>query len=131
MTINFKQIAQSQTALSPIMVGREKLNTEDILGKDLTIVAFDFAPKFDQNGNVVADDNGVVDEFGVVVFMEYPEKYYCVGAVFTKVCKAWAAAYQTAAEASDDLAREGGVRVRFRASKTKKGNSLTSVDILD
>lgn len=131
MSFNFKQAAQAQTSLSPIMVGKEKLETEDVLNKDLTIIGFDFAPKFDQNGNPIVDDNGVPDEFGVVVFKEHPDCYYCVGAVFSKVCKAWAAPFQTVKDASAALEAEGGVRVRFKASKTKKGNNLTSVDILD
>lgn len=132
MSFNFKQVAQENTLLSAIMAGKEKLETEDILDKDLTIVAFDFAPKFDQQGNPVVDSStGEVDTFGVVVFAEHPDKYYCVGAVFTKVCHAWAAGFDSAQEASEALAAEGGVRVRFSASKTKKGNNLTAVDILN
>lgn len=132
MSFNFKQVAQENTLLSAIMAGKEKLETEDILDKDLTIVSFDFAPKFDQQGNPVVDSStGEVDTFGVVVFAEHPNKYYCVGAVFTKVCHAWAAGFDSAQEASEALAAEGGVRVRFSASKTKKGNNLTAVDILN
>lgn len=130
-TFNFKQAAQAQTSLSPIMVGKEKLETEDVLNRDLTIIGFDFAPKFDQNGNPIVDENGVPDEFGVVVFKEHPDSYYCVGTVFSKVCKAWAAPFQTVKAASEALEAEGGVRVRFKSGKTKKGNNLTSVDILD
>ena len=128
---NFKATAQAQTLLSPIMVGREKLDTEDVLNRDLTIIGFDFAPKFDQNGNPIADENGVPDEFGVVVFKEHPDSYYCVGTVFSKVCKAWAAPFPTVKAASAALEAQGGVKVRFRASKTKKGNNLTTVDILE
>lgn len=130
-TFNFKQVAQTQTLLSPIMVGKEKLETEDVVNRELTIIGFDFAPKFDQNGNPIVDENGVPDEFGVVVFKECPDNYYCVGTVFSKVCKAWAAPFQTVKAASDALEAEGGVRVRFKPGKTKKGNNLTSVDILD
>lgn len=131
MSFNFKQVAQENTLLSSIMVGKEKLETEDILDKELTIIGFDFAPKFDQQGKPVVDENGEVDTFGVVVFAEHPDKYYCVGAVFTKVCHAWAAGFESAQEASSALAAEGGVRVKFSASKTKKGNNLTAVDILN
>lgn len=131
MSFNFKKVAQENTLLSAIMVGKEKLETEDILDKELTIVGFDFAPKFDQQGKTVADENGEVDTFGVVVFAEHPDKYYCVGAVFTKVCHAWAAGFASAQEASAALAAEGGVRVKFSASKTKKGNNLTAVEILN
>ena len=132
MSFNFKQVAQENTLLSAIMVGKEKLETEQVINKELTIIAFDFAPKFDQAGNRIIDTNtGEVDEFGVVVFAEMPDHYYCVGAVFTKVCKAWASAFESAAEASEALAAEGGVRVKFTLSKTKKGNNLTAVEILN
>lgn len=132
MSFDFKKSAQENTLLSAIMVGKEKLETEDILDKELTIIGFDFAPKFDQQGKPVLDaSTGEVDTFGVVVFAEYPDKYYCVGAVFTKVCHAWAAAFNSTQEASVALATEGGVRVKFSASKTKKGNNLTAVEILN
>lgn len=132
MSFNFKQAAQESTLLSPIMAGKEKLDTEDILNKELTIIGFDFAPKFDQQGSPIVDTStGEADTFGVVVFQEYPESYYCVGAVFTKVCHTWAAPFNSAKEASDALMNEGGVRVKFTSGKTKKGNNLTSVQILD
>lgn len=131
MSFNFKQVAQENTLLSAIMVGKEKLETDDILDKELTIIGFDFAPKFDQQGNPIANEMGEVDTFGVVVFAEYPDKYYCVGAVFTKVCHAWAAGFSSPQEASAALAAEGGVKVKFSASKTKKGNNLTAVEILN
>lgn len=132
MAFDFKKIAQENTLLSPIMVGKEKLDTDEIINQELTIVAFDFAPKFDQNGNpVINTQTGEVDTFGVVVFAEHPENYYCVGAVFTKVCHAWAAGFESAEQASKALEEEGGVKVIFRPSKTKKGNNLTSVEILN
>lgn len=129
---SFKKVAQEQTLLSPIMADKTKLETEDVLNKELTIIAFDFAPKFDQAGNPMVDPStGEVDTFGVVVFKEMEDCYYCVGTVFTKVCKAWEAPFENAAEASAALAQEGGVRVRFTQGKTKKGNNLTAVQILD
>lgn len=129
---DFKKVAQEETSLSAIMVGREALKTDDVLNKELTIIAFDFAPKFDKAGNVIVDEStGEAETYGVVVFKEYPANYYGAGAVLTKVCHAWAAGFTSPEEASVALESEGGVRVRFRASKTKKGNNLTSVDILD
>lgn len=131
MGFNFKKVAQENTLLCRLMVGREKLDTDDIIDKELTIIGFDFAPKFDREGNAIADENGQADVFGVVIFNELPNSYYCVGTVFTKVCKAWAAPFATVEEASDALAVEGGVKVKFTASKTKKGNNLTAVEILN
>lgn len=132
MAFDFKKVAQENTSLSPVMVGKDKLETDEILNKDLTIIEFGFAPKFDKEGNVVVDDStGEVDTFGVVVFKEIPNKYYCVGTVFTKVCKAWAAGFDSPEEASVALESEGGVKVRFTPSKTKKGNNLTAVEIIN
>lgn len=131
MGFDFKKAAQENTLLCRLMVGREKLDTDDIIDKELTIIGFDFAPKFDREGNAIVDENGQADVFGVVIFNELPSSYYCVGTVFTKVCKAWAAPFATVEEASDALAVEGGVKVKFTASKTKKGNNLTAVEILN
>lgn len=133
MAFNFKQVAQDSTQLCRLMSGREKLDTSEVVAEDsLTIIAFDFAPKFDQQGNPVAiPETGEQDTFGVVVFAEYPDRYYNVGTVFTKVCKAWAAGFSGDAEAaSAALAKDGGVKVRFSEGKTKKGNNLVNVDIL-
>lgn len=129
---NFKQAAQEATVLCKLMQGREKLDTQDVVGKDLTIIAFDFAPKFDQQGNPVVDmATGEQDVFGVVVFKEYPDNYYNVGTVFTKVAKTWAEEYKgDTVQASVDLAAQGGVSVRFSEGKTKRGNNLVNVEII-
>lgn len=129
---SFKKSAEEAILLSPIMVGREKLDTEEILNQPLTIIAFDFAPKFDEKGTPIVDpDTGEAETFGVVVFQEKPDFYYCVGTVFTKVCKTWAAAFSSPVEASEALEAEGGVKVKFTSGKTRGGKNLTSVDILN
>ncbi len=132
MAFNFKQVAQESTLLCKLMQNREKLETDEVVGQDLTIIAFDFAPKFDSEGNRVADpETGEQDTFGVVVFAEYPDRYYNVGTVFTKVCKNWAEGFSGDAEAaSSALEKSGGVKVRFNMTRTKKGNNLVAVDIL-
>ena len=127
----FKKIAQDSTVLCKLMSGREKIDTDDVIGKKLTITAFDFAPKSDKNGQPIVDEStGLVDQYAVITFKEMPDKYYNCGIVFTKVCKAWMDGYETPAEASEDLAGEGGVMVEFIATKTKGGNNLVSVEII-
>lgn len=130
---DFKASAQASTLLAAIMVGRDKLSTQDIVNQELTIIGFDFAPKFDQQGNPVVDQfTGEADTFGVVIFSEYPDKYYCVGTVFTKVCRAWAAAFNGSTSiASEALKEQGGVKVRFTQSSTRHGRNLTNVEILN
>lgn len=132
MAFNFKAVAQQATSLCPLMSGKEKLSTDDVVNKTLTIVAFDFAPKFNKDGTPVVDpETGEADTFGVVVFKEMPDRYYSVGVVFTKVCRMWAAGFDGDAEAaSQSLAESGGVQVKFAMSKTKAGNNLVNVIIV-
>lgn len=127
----FKQIAVENVSLCKLMVGREKIETGDIIGEQLTIIAFDFAPKFDDAGSpIVNPETGEADVYSVVTFQEAPGKYYCGGSILTKICQAWAAGYDSPEKASEDLEKEGGVKVSFRSTRTRGGKSLTSVDII-
>lgn len=132
MAFNFKEAAQAATQLSPIMVGRKKIKTEDIINKELTIIGFDFAPKFDESSQPIVNvETGEVDTYGIIIFKEIPDAYYCVGVVFTKVCHAWATEFGSARDASTELEKSGGVKVRFTSSRTNTGKNLTNVEILD
>lgn len=128
----FKKVAQEATVLCPLMSGREKMTTRDVTKEDkLTIIAFDFAPKFDDDGQrIVNPDTGEIDSYAVLVFAEFPDMYYTAGHVMTKVCKAWMEDYDTAEEASQELANEGGVEVRFTESKTHRGNNIVVCDFI-
>lgn len=129
--MDFRSIAQQSTSLCQLMVGREKLTTKDVVGKTLTVIGFDFAPKFDKDGQpIVNEETGEAESYGVLIFEECPDRYYAVGVVFTKVCQAWAAGYTTPQEASAALAESGGVKVKFTESKTNAGRNLTKVEIV-
>ena len=119
---NFRQIAQDELSLSPLMSGRDQLKTEDLVGQTVTVVAFDFA---------TITDKGVEKTFPVLLLKEYPDCYYNGGTLLSKLCRCWAAAYDGDIEAaSNDLAAEGGVQLRFTAARTKAGNNLTAVDVV-
>ena len=52
----FKKLAQDATVLCPLMSGREKMTTRDVTKEDeLTIIAFGFAPKFDDDGQPIVN----------------------------------------------------------------------------
>jgi hypothetical protein len=120
--INFKKIAQDELSLSPLMAGRDQLKTEDLIGQTVTVTAFDFA---------TITDKGVEKTFPVLLLKEYPDSYYNGGTLLSKLCRCWAEAYDGDIEkASNDLAAEGGVQLRFTATKTKSGNNLTAVDVV-
>lgn len=114
----FAQAAQEALSLSRIMEGREKLETEEILGQELTVDEFDIVTLDGKN-------------FGVCHFAEYPNHYYNGGAILTKLFASWASLYSGDIEAaSNGLKKEGGVRIMLSAAKTKKGNNLTAVSLL-
>lgn len=122
MSANFKRIAQEELSLSPLMSGKNQIKTDDLIGKTVTVTAFDFA---------TITDKGVEKIFPVLLLKEYPENYYNGGTLLFKLCQAWAAAYDGDIEkASADLAAEGGVQLRFIATKTKSGNNLTAVEVV-
>lgn len=120
--INFKKMAQDELSLSPLMAGREQIKTDDLIGQTVTVTGFDFA---------TITDKGVEKTFPVLLLKEYPDRYYNGGALLSKLCKCWADAYDGDIEmASADLAAEGGVQLKFTATKTKSGNNLTAVDVV-
>ena len=118
----FREIAAKTLSLSDLMAGREKMTTEDLIGKTATCVEFDFA---------TINDKGTEKIFPVLIFAEYPDKYYTGGALLNKMCQAWAAEYDgDVSAASNALSDEGGVKIRFSSGKTKSGNNLTNIDVL-
>lgn len=120
--INFKKMAQDELSLSPLMAGRDQIKTDDLIGQTVTVVGFDFATITDKGGEKT---------FPVLLLKEYPDRYYNGGALLSKLCRCWAEAYDGDIEAaSEDLAAEGGVQLRFTATKTKSGNNLTAVDVV-
>lgn len=122
MAVNFKKIAQDELSLSHLMVGKEQIKTDDLIGQTVTVVAFDFATIIDK---------GVEKTFPVLLLKEYPDRYYNGGALLAKLCKCWADAYEgDIAAASEDLEESGGVQLRFTATKTKAGNNLTAIDVV-
>lgn len=119
---NFREVAVKELSLSPLMAGREQIKTEDLKNKEVTVEAFDFA---------TITDNGEEKTFPVVLFAEYPEHYYNGGALLAKLCKAWAGLFDGDIEAaSEALGADGGVKLRFRETKTKSGNNLTAIDVV-
>lgn len=122
MSNRFKEVAQRELTLSPLMAGRAQLKTDDLIGKEVTITDFDFA---------VITDKGEQKTYPVLLLKEYPDHYYNGGALLMKLCMAWASLADGDPEAaSEELRSEGGVKLRFRATRTKSGNNLTSVDVV-
>ena len=122
MAIDFRKIASKKLSLSPLMAHRGQIQTSDLLGQTVTVIRFDFAH---------IADKGEEKVFPVLLFAEYPDKYYNGGCLLLKVCEAWAAEFDGDVEAASiALEDSGGVQIKFSANKTKSGNNLTSITVL-
>lgn len=131
MGFDFKKAAQSTTSLSYLTAGKEALKTAAVVNQELTVIGFDLADKWDKKTKqpIVNKDTGEIEKFGIIIFSEYPNNYYCVGKIFTKICLAWAAGFDNdTVAASAELASSGGVKVKFYEIP---GTDYVSVDILN
>lgn len=128
---DFRKAGQELTALAPIMAGKEKLKTEEVINKQLTIIGVGFARKFDEGGNPIVDDNGEPDTYAVVEFEEMPGYVYPCGTVPTNVFKDFLLQFEGKEQALNDAIKESkGIKVQFSASKTKKGRDCTVIQFL-
>lgn len=117
----FYEIAEQALGNSPIMTGREKISTEDVIKKypaGITLNGFDVL------------DNGK-NGYAVFTFVEEPDKFVNGGALLSKMAFEWVKAFDgNITDASDELSACGGVRVRLSTKKTKRGNTITAVEIV-
>ena len=122
----FAQQAQKILGKSAITAGREKLDTEEVVGKKLHINAIDFLPKRGDNGDPIVDDNGEIEEYVVVAVDE--SYYYCGGTVLTNLCKGWLENYDSVEALNKDLIAEGGVDIIInKRTGRKSGNGYYDV----
>ena len=119
--MTLRDIALKTLSLSDLMAGREKMTTDELIGQTVTAVEFDFA---------TITDRGVEKTFPILIFAEYPDRYYAGGTLLAKMCTAWTAEFGDVATASAALSDEGGVKIKFMAGKTKSGNNLTNIIVL-
>lgn len=117
----FKSIAKEHAEGSFVTVGREKVKMEELINVfpgGVTVTQFDF----------LRGDNG---DFVVCAFKEDEKKFFFGGKILTDMCKAWLEGYADTKEASADLTAEGGVKFRFKCSKTKTNRDVTLVEIVE
>lgn len=117
----FAATARKRTSISPLLANREKVETEyliDTYPDGFTVVGFDLI----STGS---------DTFPVIVFAEDDTKFYFGGKVLSEICEDWAALYDGDIEtASDDLRKDGGVKMRLRKTSTKNGRDVVVPEIL-
>lgn len=118
---NFTESAKSAVTLSELMNGREKIDTATIIRDYLggvTLTAFD----------IISVEG---KQYPVFTIAENDNVYYNGGHVLNKIVEKWVEAYDgNITDASDDLGECGGLKIKLKESKTKKGNNITNVEIL-
>lgn len=126
MGFDFRKSAQSTTTLSPLMEGRLKVSMEDIMKRypdGVTVNRFDFISYEDAKKGQVT--------YPVLTIAEDDSVCFFGGYILTRICNEWTSGFDGDVEAtSAALAENGGVKMKFKAGKTKGGNSVTTVEII-
>lgn len=102
---------------SPLMNGRTKITTPDILGVSLTMRDFDFVE--------FKDEAGEDKTYPVIIFDELQDKFYCGGKQFSDICKG------IDANGLKDMLKAEGLRVMLTMKRTKRGQSFVSVSVVE
>lgn len=120
----FVKAAHDTFSLSPLCTGRKKLSTIEVIDRPLTIVAFDFA---------TIHDRGEEKNFPIILFSEIEDGYYCGGKLLYNLCQVWAGSGEDGdlETVNDELREAGGVKIKLTNSKTRDGNNLVTVEVLD
>ena len=122
----FKAIASRSLSASVLMENREKVDTSDVVGKNLTIEDFDIVEYVDGEGKNV--------HYAVVIFAEMPDKYYQGGYVLTRmiddIVEDFDEGLEFARDAYADTTDAEKIQIRLEESKTKGGKNLTKVEVI-
>lgn len=117
----FAQLARKTTTLSPIMEGRTKMETRDIIAKypqGITVYAFDMI------------NSSAEETYPVFLFKEEQDKFAFGGAVFKSIVESWIHQFDGSIDdCSSALGASGGVKMIFKTSVTKNGRSITTIEI--
>ena len=120
-SINFKSLATAATTLSPLMTDRIKLSTDEIISQypdGITITEFD---------SITMKDS----QYYIATFAEDDKAYINCGQILSKVFDRFVQAFDgDIAGASETLKAQGGLRVKLNKSRTRGGNSITTVTVI-
>lgn len=118
----FTKMAKKATTISRILENREIVSIEDIMRDypdGITLVDFD----------LISLDN---ETFPVFAIAENPVTALYGGTILNKIVANWLGAYDGDLEqCAADLRASGGVKVILSKGKTKAGQDITLVDVID
>ena len=118
---NFKEAAIKSTTLSELMNDRVKVSTDEIISQypnGVTIEEFDF---------ITAGDN----QYYIATIKEDSKAYINCGTVLSKVFDAFVTGFDgDIAGASAELKNAGGIKIKLTKTRTRGGNTITTVTVL-
>lgn len=114
----YAQKLAEKHSLSRLCVGREKMETDDIIGELLTIEDCDLA----QDVTI----GGELKTFSVYTFKEYPDKFIYGGLKLTQIAPD---VLEIAANENKTVA-ELNVQIMLKAVRTKSGNDFVDVEFI-
>lgn len=124
MSINIKAVAKKATVIAEIMEGRDKGDTQDLIGRKVTINDVEECQLVNEDGEVEIVYAYTVDEFA--------NKFYFAGYVLKKIFS------EILSQCGDNLedmykaVREQKLKVEFGSKKTKDGKrTVTTITVLD
>lgn len=122
----FATLAKKATTLSPLMDGRDKMSTKDVIEQypdGITVIGFDLITTTDNNGNA--------NTYPIIVFEEDAKKFIYGGKALNDICTLWVGHFEGDIDAcSAALAAAGGVKIKLASGTTKQGRSFTSVEVI-
>lgn len=117
----FRERAAKTTSISPLMEGKTKLKTGEIIRdypQGVTIIGFDIVP-------------GKEGSYPIFVIAEDPGVFFSGGTVLQNIVSDWMEDYGTDIDqANADLKAEGGVKIRLEQAMTRAGRQITRVTVL-
>lgn len=118
---DFRSAAVKATTTSPLMMGRDKLDTRDLIAnypQGVTVIAIDIM-------------RGEQENYFIANFREDDRKFFAGGKVFTSICELWLDEFNGDLEGlNDELGKSGGVKMKFSRQRSKNGREYTSVEVV-
>lgn len=122
--MSLREIAKSNTSLSELMVGRQKGNLENMCNKVLTIDEVDTIKLYNTR-------TGNSDTIAVINFVEDSKNFYFGGIVWLNIINDWLTSCMGDILEVNKLLADEQIKVKMSREKTKNGNNITKVIIVD
>lgn len=121
MNSKLTQIAKASVQASEVITNHNKVTTQDIQARypaGIHITAVDIL-------------NGKKGDYAVINFREDQNAWYGCGEILTNIVKSWIAAFEGDISAVNDALKTDSVHVVLGTKRTKNGNDLTTVEVIE